>query len=387
MKTENFRLIRWQWILSVAVLIGFWAPRASAQSHLSNSGPSWQVEGGFLKEPYLSQVTETSIVISWETPQAIPSVVHYGPTPDCELVYEDGNPAFRHSVEIDDLEPSRKYYYSVEAQTEQSPLASFWTAVPLGSTFTFAVYGDTRTNYAVHERILEQILRFRPCFAFHVGDLVADGRKSSDWHKYFEIVGPKTHFGANIPIYYAVGNHEYPRESSLYYDHFYLPTNSLEGNEKYYSFDYGGIHFISLNSEIEFKEGSKQTQWLRQDLEKVREVSTHIFVFLHRPPYSCGPHGPEMGIQKTWCPLFEEYGVDLVFCGHDHIYERTRSINRVIYVVTGGGGAPLYEINPKEWTAYAESVHHFCLITVSSEGYQLKMIRIDGSVGDEYAGR
>jgi hypothetical protein len=84
--------------------------------------------------------------------------------------------------------------------------------------------------------------------------------------------------------------------------------------------------------------GSPQYLWLQNDL-----ASTHQpwkVVFFHVPPYSSGPHGSNSLVARALEPLFTQYGVDLVFNGHDHDYERS-VIHNITYIVTGGGGAPL----------------------------------------------
>jgi hypothetical protein len=76
---------------------------------------------------------------------------------------------------------------------------------------------------------------------------------------------------------------------------------------------------------------------------QVADSIKFIVVVLHHPPYSTGPHTEdEAGLRETVVPLFERYGVDMVFAGHDHSYERSFCGGRY-YIVTGGGGAPLHD--------------------------------------------
>jgi 3',5'-cyclic AMP phosphodiesterase CpdA len=127
-----------------------------------------------------------------------------------------------------------------------------------------------------------------------------------------------------------------------------------------------------------------QRKWLNNELRFLTSDTTihWIFVNMHRPPYSSGSHGSDIKVREAWCPIFEEYGVDIVFCGHDHSYERTKEINGVIYIVCAGGGAPLYDVGKNEWTAYSEKTHHFCLVKVKERELLLKAIKVDGSVFD-----
>jgi len=84
-----------------------------------------------------------------------------------------------------------------------------------------------------------------------------------------------------------------------------------------------------------------------------------------------------------WKPIFEYFGVDIVFNGHDHDYERS-VINNITYVVTGGGGAPLYDVGHSSWTVYSEKTYHYCLLNVTSEQLTLQAIKPDGTLFDSF---
>jgi 3',5'-cyclic AMP phosphodiesterase CpdA len=140
-----------------------------------------------------------------------------------------------------------------------------------------------------------------------------------------------------------------------------------------------------VNTEITYDTGSFQYKWLVQDLESpAAQGAAFRVVFWHRPPFSSGSgHGSEMETQKTLVPLMKTYGVDIVFNGHDHIYERTKLIDGTTYIVTGGGGAPLYNFKSwNEWTAYKEKAYHFCLVSINGLTMNVRMIRDDGTQGD-----
>ena len=96
---------------------------------------------------------------------------------------------------------------------------------------------------------------------------------------------------------------------------------------------------MTLDTNSDYEPGSKQYQFLKRDLAG---TSRPFKVFFgHHPAYSSGSHGSTKKMQEYLQPLFEENGVQLVFAGHDHDYERT-IVNGITYVVSGGGGAPLY---------------------------------------------
>jgi hypothetical protein len=152
--------------------------------------------------------------------------------------------------------------------------------------------------------------------------------------------------------------------------------------EDYYSFDCGNSHFVNLDSTQD--PYGDQMRWLESDLQLASQDPRIVWIFaaFHHPPYSAGNHGSTLRIREAWCPLFEEYGVDIVFSGHDHDYERTWSINGVVYIVSGGGGAPLRAVGDSLWTAYSDSVYHFCRISIDDRTLQMHAISPDGQAFD-----
>lgn len=233
--------------------------------------------------------------------------------------------------------------------------------------FNFEAYGDTRTNHTAHQQVVDQMVPLDSDFVLHVGDLVNSGASMSDWDSFFSITSgfrdKAIQNGLSRNFYPAIGNHDYPLTN---YD-------DLFGIDHYYSFDFKGFHFISLNTIESYVQGSDQYNWLVDDL--VANDDKEIIVFFHNPPYSSGLHGSDSDVQNILVPLFEEAGVSLVFNGHDHLYERTYPIhnnavnysNGITYVVTGGGGAPLYNFTSGNWwTAYVKKTYEFVYLQVTS---------------------
>ncbi len=193
------------------------------------------------------------------------------------------------------------------------------------------VFGDTRTDHQAHRQVVAAIMPTAPMTAFHVGDLVADGLKPELWDTFMVIEAPLLSSAEFFP---ALGNHE--NQAQLFFDYFTLP-----GNEQWYSVDRNGIHFIVLNTCVAIGPGSPQYDWLVSDLAGVGDSIDFVAAVFHHSPYSTGPHiEDEKGLRTTIVPLFDQYGVDIVFTGHDHDYERSYC-NGIYYIVTGGGGAPL----------------------------------------------
>ena len=105
---------------------------------------------------------------------------------------------------------------------------------------------------------------------------------------------------------------------------------------------------------------------------------------MHRSPYGSSRHGGDEKVREDLEPLFVKYGVDLVFSGHDHVYERTVPIRGVTYVVSGGGGRRLYPAGKGELTASSVSAHHAVLVRVSGRRLSLEAVEVGGKVVDRF---
>ena len=336
-------------------------------------------EGLPQKGPYLSCVTENSIIISWRTATLDSSVVEYGLTAGYGSEEKDPFPKSAHSLALTGLLPDTVYHYGVLFEGKQTPDYTFRTAVPFGTPFEFALLGDTRTQADSHLAVINELVGFDPYFNVHTGDLVENGYSEDDWAVYFATICSSVTCAQEIPFYYAIGNHE--NESPLYYDYVYLPHNNPDSTESYYSFDYGNCHFISLDTEIAYWPSSPQYQWLEKDLQSVCD-QTYVFAFMHDHPYCAGGHDSNIALRNALSPLFEQYKVDMVFSGHSHFYQRNGPINNVTYVIAAGGGAPLRTPADSSWTQYSEKTHHFVHFAVWPDSLKFKMIRTDGTNGD-----
>ena len=247
--------------------------------------------------------------------------------------------------------------------------------------FRFVLYGDTRDGHKMHKKICDAIVKSAPAFVIHTGDLVASGANDSQWRTFDEITAEMRN---KFPFYPARGNHDVGGKG--YEAHVVAPNTS--GGKLYYSFNYGNSHFIALAvDEVSvYKEKSKQYVWFENDLKEARKKAEHIFVFFHVPPYSIGSHGSDFAVREQLEPLFVRYGVRAVFNGHDHIYYRTIR-NGIPFIVSGGGGAPLYYPDPKKGAIEGdkwERVNHYCIIEVKGESVVSTAYRPDGTVIEKF---
>jgi hypothetical protein len=272
---------------------------------------------------------------------------------------------------VDGLPSDTLCRYTIQVGTRQTEPFAFRTA-PAGNgrTVTFVAYGDTRTRPEVHAAVAAAIFRQQPEFVTCGGDLVAAGNKPELWNpEFFE---PARDYLAAAPVYPALGNHE--QHSEHYFNLFALPER-----EAYYTMTWGPVRVITLDQYQAHEPGSDQYVWAEKVL--ARPFAGWTIVQIHEPPF--GSHKKRtisLPVINTLVPLFEKHNVDLVLCGHDHYYLRNVPLARekgghaVQYVITGGGGAPLYESVPAPYIAKAESVAHYVVIRASIDRLDARVL-------------
>jgi hypothetical protein len=190
-------------------------------------------------------------------------------------------------------------------------------------------------------------------------------------------------------FYPAVGNHDRHgrnRGADAYRRYFSLPADTPDP-ERYYAMSYGNARFFILDSNEHSFALTDQTAWLEKELKRATGEPgiLHRFVVMHHPPFSTSLHGGHEELREMWTPLFEKYGVEAVFSGHDHTYEHAER-NGIHYVVSGGGGAPLYPKDPKASaedraaSRYFERTLHYLRVHVTGGFVEIAAIRADGSL-------
>ena len=329
-----------------------------------------------IRGPYLQSVTTSTLIVAWETDLPGPGEVAYGEMAEYGASVADSATGTRHAVTLAGLAPYTVYHYRVESGG--APLSAdvtFRTAAgPDQTQFTFVVFGDTRTQHTIHQAVVGRVVAQEPDFVLHTGDLVEMGSAIPLWETFFEI---ERELMARVPLFPALGNHE--GNNPYYFDLFYLP-----GNEHWYTFDYGNARFINLQVDgiADFRPGSEQYAWLEEALATNTQV--WLLVYFHIPPYSSVWDALEDDVRQALTPLFEQYGVDVVFNGHKHNYERNE-VNGLTYVVTAGGGAPLYAMQEREPTQVAFALeHHFVLVEIDGHHLQATAISRTGEVLNEF---
>jgi predicted phosphodiesterase len=336
------------------------------------------------REPYVQGVTASSAVICWVSKHPGSGVVEYGKSPELGCKETDPRVRRRHVVALAGLDPGSTYHYRVEGVGGLSPTGCFRIA-PVGddSRFSFAVVGDSGSGGKGQLAVAALLERLRPDLVLHTGDVVYPAGQERHYDRRF--FAPYRNLIKTVPLFPVLGNHDVRKgNGAAFLENFHPPLGSPGSTKRYYSFDWGNTHFVALDSELYHGDrGSnpeEQRDFLERDLATTRKRWT--VAFLHRSPYGSSRHGGDEKVREDLEPLFVKHGVDLIFSGHDHVYERTVPITGVTYVVSGGGGRRLYPAGNGELTASSVSVHHAVLVRVSGSRLLLETLEVGGKVVD-----
>jgi hypothetical protein len=245
-------------------------------------------------------------------------------------------------------------------------------ASPSGNAFF--VLGDNRSGDDVYQTIVVSIVSSRSSAVclINTGDMIPNAGHPEQWVHFLKMTAP---VAAIMPWYGVVGNHDV---RSVFSQKLYQWVMDLPGNKLYYSFDTLNSHFIILDTEIPGQAGAitgEQLAWLKQDLQVHAPPARHTFVFTHHPPFPQGSYrGHPLANADELHQLFFQYKVAIVFSGHEHQYYTFRK-DTVVYVVTGGGGAPLMQ------GGMGKSVNNYLLVELLSSGdIRLNVLDIHGKV-------
>lgn len=339
--------------------------------------------------PYLQKMSDEEVTISWLTYEGETEIKK------ADKVEQDVSQYRHHQSIITGLEPKTTYTYDVLKDGTDRGKGSFTTFPKKAEPFRFVALGDTRSRHDVHQKIVNKIIKEDPLFVVNTGDLVADGNSMSDWEHFFDINDRLIRY---TPYYTVLGNHEH--NSDNYFNFFSLP-----GNESYYFYTVGDALFVVLDmegeeiatpaylkekNEDEFWENisrdyfEKEKKWLENVLTLNKDAG-YIFVFFHPTYYSIkSSRVAEAKLRREfWGDIFERHQVTAVLNGHDHYYHHAKH-GGVDYIVTAGGGAPLYDIDaPQPETVMYKKIEHYMRIDVGEKQVILKAIDINGNLIEE----
>ncbi len=306
------------------------------------------------RQPFLQKLAPTSITISWISGTGVQGEVIYG-TNISKLEFkktESEEEEIYHEVDLKDLQPDTKYYYTVDGSTEGSEDTYFVTSPMPGTrehvrVWVISDFGQTNSNQNNNRE--ETVANWKSFnkdeyhtnFILSLGDQTEDDSRYQIQHNYFNQLEDVLR---NTPLYTLPGNHDNHDEMINYESTFALPEKGEAGGvpsktEKYYSFDYANVHVVMLCSEIEDEEGRlKQKEWLEKDLQNNKQH--WLIACMHRPMQSGGWHNTNVYSEDAqnrrddWLSTLENHGVDLILAGHNHIYERSFLVTNLMEPTT-----------------------------------------------------
>jgi len=362
------------------------------------------------RRPYLQSPRPRGVVVAWAGfPEHAPRVVvaaaddparapiaradgrFPGPSDDerarrRELHEEVGDPGdfdaedfYRLAARIDGLEPGGRYCYRLE--DDRGPLTD-WATLTLAPppdparVDRFVVLGDSGTGAPAQLAIARRVASQPMDAILFLGDIAyRSATHERLQERFFDVYGE---LFQRVPVYSAIGNHERRNaQGRPFAEAFVLP-----GNERWYSFELGDVHFVVLDTN---QIGRVQAAWLDADLATAARRFT--VVLAHHPPFTAARRGPSRAFRRWFVPVLERHRVDLVFSGHEHHYERSRPIGGIVYVVSGGAGGGLTQVGESAHTQVALAVHHFVTLEVHRDRLVVRAIDIDGKTVDQFTVR
>jgi Calcineurin-like phosphoesterase/Bacterial Ig domain/Purple acid Phosphatase, N-terminal domain len=404
--------------------------------------------------PYLQLGTPTSVIVRWRTDTTSDSRVRFGTNAgSLTSTADDATQTAEHIVQLSGLTPGTQYFYSVGTTTatlSSGPDFTFFTAPPTGAAQPTRIWvlGDSGTGDAVAAAVRDGYTTFGAGAYTDVWLMLGDNAYETGTDAEFQtaVFDMYPSYLRQTPLWSCIGNHETAQSTNPpltipYFQSFTFPMAGeaggvASGTEKYYSFDYGRVHFIALDSMTSSRQpGSAMLTWLQMDLEST--LQDWIIAFWHHPPYSKGSHNSDneselKQMRENAVPILEAAGVDLVLAGHSHCYERSWLIDGhygtastfnssmkldggsgredgtgvygkpaglaahqgAVYAVAGNGGhvtswtnGSTAEFNPSPHPAMFYSALHTgsMVIDIDGDRMDVKMIRATGAVDDYFS--
>lgn len=302
-------------------------------------------------------------------------------------------------AQIDNLSPGRRYPYRILVGSRRlTDDLAFTTPPAANRPYAFIAFGDSGKGTRVQYLLAGEMARSQPPadFLLHTGDIVyPDGGRDRYNDRFF---APYRALISRVAFWPCLGNHDVQDDGSApaYSEIFVLPENGPADQPAghNYCFDYANCRVAVIDSNVpESVMLVSIAPWLRNVMSETD--ATWKFVALHHPPYTAGKYRPDERVQRTLVPVFEEVNVDIVFAGHDHSYQRLKPLHGgqvvepdagVQYIITGAGGARLYEQtgNPQQIARMDFQHHSFTHVTIDNNTLLLRQISEMGDVLDSY---
>lgn len=305
--------------------------------------------------PMLQDVTADGLTVVWWQAGRDPGELRLSAGDGRETIVPARRIGKRREARAAGLAPGTSYRYEildVAANGSRQPLADGQarTAPLPGTPFSFLMFADSGSGQPEQYDLAQVMNRYSRDFILHAGDLIY-GRSSPGCYvnKFFR---PYRSLLRDAPIYPVLGNHDLKSDAgAAFLETFSLPTNGPAGlpPKHCFWFDYGDARFIGIDSNLgpDVLAGAV-VPWLRETLATADR--RWKFVFFHHPPWAGGRRPANAKIRDVLVPAIEAGGADVVFCGHNHLYERLRPMRNgqvvpaaegVLYVTSAAGGKSL----------------------------------------------
>ncbi len=354
-----------------------------------------------VRKPFLQMPTPGQITVHWRTAGLADSVVEYG----YDLSYSGGSvsngAATRdHIVELPAFPPGTTVYYRVRSGGEVLLESRFVSPKSPDQKFRMVVLSDYGSPSSATAQIVDLAAGLGPDLLITAGDNVQQGMApvglfDSHW---FDPLHPLI---SKVPMMPTIGNHDIRlKQGADYSAALSFPTNAPAGlAPRNFAFDYGNAHFVMIDGnafeatwETTYTDMPVQRaaiiSWLTNDLHHTTQMWK--FVAYHQPAYTtAGGHHPETAaLRDELAPIFERYGVNIAFQGHNHFYERINPVNGVYYWTVGSGGFSIHQYDssdPKrEYLANMKHQYDFLVVDIEGSHLTLRCIDQNGNQLDHY---
>ena len=369
----------------------------------------------------ISKDSATSKTVSWQS-----SVPHYNycveyrqqgsndihqayvTEPKRPPVYDyDNIPPYTYGAYMQHLQPDTAYEYRIcNDEGEETGWFSFTTTKEELNQYKVLIFGDSQSvDYSVWGQTAQIAWNQNKDAAFFVnmGDLTDNGQAWFQWRDWQYNADILT---SHLPFAPVLGNHEaYSMEWKFAYPYTYkalftVPYGSPQGQSRLtYSFDYGDVHYVSLNTDYEELHAqdpdmlTNEAAWLDADLAAAKKAGKRLIVMMHRPPWDSPYHGVLDSNGKCFMPIFDKYDVPLVFTAHDHCYERTVPVKNdtqaetgTIYIATGRSGTESWDAarrKPTDVVYYNPmDMPMYLTLQVEPKDFRVTAFKNDGTIID-----
>jgi len=375
-------MFRWIPAAVLAVLIGGCArsrPMGSAPELLPEpvtSARSVEVTALLKRGPVVARLERGGAVLTGRPVKALlGETVRITITPDGakpvtrEGTYDKDNDSFR--IVFDGLPDNALCRYTVTIGDKTVGPFHFLTPLAPGdpTPFCFAAYGDTQGPWQIHKTLADRMLSHGSRFVLHAGDLCG----------FFDAADPSRDLRAHMPMLWTKGNHDFGVDHRKVFD---IP-------KPWFSFECGSVRVLSLSCFEDWKPGSEQYTWFRKQVERPWDGWTILLT--HAPPFTVmGSHLNYNWIEHVF-PLALKGGVDLIICGHEHNYVRSRPIaleprqRGMVEIVTGGGGGNMYGyVKELPFITYGRKQWHYMFFDVTKETLTGRAVSPEGNQIDSF---